>query len=451
MPVAAQTVTIVNNSGKIVKSTKQFVNLFNEAKAAYNERKAELKAHREAEDAKVRPVHRQLEALALADNDDARSRTSSRRRSEDGPVRRKPVPSHGQSRHHSHQPRVQIERRVSDSFYAGDGPSERRHGHNPSPLHHEAADDDEPRIKELTRRHTDLELMPQRRHQPSRRASADHIDMDLAYGEMPPTLPPRRHDDEIELRTKMTGLQRLLEEANCVQHSVSATIENLQKNPEALAAVGLALGEISNIAMKMAPGALTAMKGSFPAIVAILASPQFAIAAGVGVGVTIIALGGYKIIKKIQANKAEQAKLLEGEPPLAAAGAPMPQMIEEAEPGEVMDELREINHIERWRRGIADCEAESLGTSVDGEFITPHATRTLVAEGRLTEADLKPPASTTSGRSHRRRHHAKSTTTSNSKAKSTVSSKSKSKTSSARPAAKKEPSGLKMLFMGRSS
>ena len=140
--------------------------------------------------------------------------------------------------------------------------------------------------------------------------------------------------------------------------------------------------------------------------------------------------------------------------------APLPvREVEEipVEEEEAVEELREISGIERWRRGIADAEADSLGTSVDGEFITPHATRTLVEEGRLTEADLKPPASSVGGKSHRRKKKAPTTT-----AKSTVSSSGKSKSHRSSGAAasttgktskegKKEPSGLKMLFMGRSA
>ena len=136
----------------------------------------------------------------------------------------------------------------------------------------------------------------------SRRASHNDIDMDLAYGDAPPPLPVSKIEDSPELRDKLTGLQRLLEECNCLQHSAGATIENLQKNPEALAAVSLTLAEISAIVGKMGPGVLTALKGSFPAVAALLLSPQFMIAGGVAVGVTIVALGGYKIIKKMQAQ-----------------------------------------------------------------------------------------------------------------------------------------------------
>ena len=176
------------------------------------------------------------------------------------------------------------------------------------------------------------------------------IDMDLAYGEIPPPLPPTQPEREAELKGLVGKVKMLLVEAECAQYSVTAIIANLQKNPEAMAAVALTLAEISNIVAKMSPGVITALKGSAPAVVALLASPQFMIAAGVGVGITIVAFGGYKIIKKIKARNAQD---------------------------DGMDEMLEIggdvNRINSWRRGITDTEVGSTGTSVDGEFITPQA------------------------------------------------------------------------------
>lgn len=176
--------------------------------------------------------------------------------------------------------------------------------------------------------------------------------MDLAYGDIPPPLPVARVDEEVELKGLVHRVKMMLEEAECLQCSATAIISTLQKDPDAMAAVALTLAEISNIASKMAPGALIALKGSAPAVFALLASPQFMIAAGVGVGITVVALGGYKIIKKIKAKHAE-----------------------EEDPG--MDEMLEIggdvSRIDNWRRGIAEVQAESVGTSVDGEFITPQA------------------------------------------------------------------------------
>ncbi|EGP88417.1 uncharacterized protein MYCGRDRAFT_80419 [Zymoseptoria tritici IPO323] len=169
----------------------------------------------------------------------------------------------------------------------------------------------------------------------------------------------------------------------------------------------------------MSPGAIMAMKSAFPAILALLASPQFAIAAGVGVGVTIIAFGGYKIIKKIKAR--DEKKLLED-------GVAIPES-----PTEEMDELRELDRIEMWRRGIADEQAaSSVGTSVEGNFVTPGATRTLIEEGKITEADLKPKE-----KKHRKKK-------SRSEASGSTSKTSKTK----KTKASKEPSMFRSLFKG---
>lgn len=422
--MARETITIVNKSGKVVGTSKHLVNIFNEAKSAYNERKAELKATRKSQVGKKddeRKVRKRLAALTVED-DDTQSRRSSRRGSDDERRRRK---RHSSERYKERPP---IERGVSDTFL-GNAESvcaSRRGSHRPSPLRQDS--DDEPRLGELVRRHTEgdmLENHASRSSPKGRSASLDHIDMDLAYGELPPQFPESKHNDEIELRAKMTGLQRLLDECNCLQHSVTAIIDNLQKNPDALAAVAVTLAEISNIASKMAPGALATMKGSFPAAVALLASPEFAIAVGVGVGVTVIALGGYKIIKKIKGDK-ENSMLRE------AGGEREP-----GTPDSEVDSLREINRIEMWRRGIADAEAESLGTSVDGEFVTPMASKTLIDEGRLTEADLK----SSDGKKKRRKHKSSKTAKDDKSEKSKSDLKSKSK---------KEPSGIRMLFKGQS-
>lgn len=426
MVALAQTVTIVNKSGAVVKSSKHLVNVWKEAKSAYNEKKAEIRAVRKSDqDSKIseRKARKQLEALTLVD-DDAQSITSSRRSSRS---RRDDDANHTRRKAVPRTERPLVERGYTDSFYTNDLPGPRR-SHRPSPLRHDSAGSfraHEPRVGELTRRHTydDMELVRRRPETPTRSASLDDIDMDLAYGELPPPLPERKYDTEVELRSKMSGLQRLLDECNCMQYSVTAIIDNLQKNPDALAAVALTLGEISNLATKLAPGALMSMKGAFPAIIALLASPEFAIAIGVGVGVTVIMFGGYKIIKKIKAKK-EEARLLEN-------GQAYP--VEPDSPASEMDELREIDRIELWRRGISEVDAASPGTSVDGEFVTPVATRTLIEEGKLTEADFK---STTS----------KSDKKQKKKSKSEHGSKSSKSKSGGKVKAKKEPSGLRMLF-----
>lgn len=279
----------------------------------------------------------------------------------------------------------------------------------------------------------------------SRSKSEPFIDMDLAYGDVPPPLPVAKYDDG-ELKDKASKITVLLDEANCLQYSATAMIENLQKNPEALAAVSLTLAEISAIVGRMGPGVLLTLKGSFPAVAALLLSPQFMIAGGVAVGVTIVALGGYKIIKKIQAQKDDDITAI----PMAA----MPRRVDEVHDTHELDELdelepQELSRVERWRRGIADVAENSAGTSVDGEFITPGASRHLIDAGVLDEDDIKSRRSARSKKDTESRaprsHRAKSErSVKTSKTSETRRSKTVKESSSRKK--EKEPSGLKMLF-----
>lgn len=229
----------------------------------------------------------------------------------------------------------------------------------------------------LTRARTDLDLarLPERPHHLSRAntTSALDVDMDLAYGEYHPHLDPLspvNNNREVavvqkeELSSLVLKCKMLMDEANCAQHSVKAIVAHLQKNPDAMAAVALTLAEISNIASKMAPGALAAFKVGAPSVFALLAAPEFLIAVGVSVGITVVMFGGYKIMKKIKA---------------ARSGDESPGM------DEAID-VDELSHIDQWRRGIADSAFDpdddartviSNGTSVEGEFITPLAARSL--------------------------------------------------------------------------
>ena len=83
-----------------------------------------------------------------------------------------------------------------------------------------------------------------------------------------------------------------------------------------------------------------------------------------------------------------------------------------------------------------------MGTSVDGEFITPGAGKHLVAEGVLREDDLKSMRSSKSHKTSKSKKNKKDKEKSE-KASSTGSSKDKDKRK------KKEPSGLRMLFKTR--
>ena len=183
--------------------------------------------------------------------------------------------------------------------------------------------------------------------------------MNLAYGQLPhdlQMLSVMEAQKEEQLKATMSKLDHLLLEAQCLQHSATAIIANLQANPEAMAAVALTLAEISNLLTKMSPSILGALKASSPAVFALLASPQFLIASGVAIGVTVVMFGGFKIIKRIQASNEARKEA---------------NRVDEAM---VYDGL-EMGSIESWRRGIAEVKAQSVSTSVDGEFITPEAAR----------------------------------------------------------------------------
>ena len=199
----------------------------------------------------------------------------------------------------------------------------------------------------------------------------EDIDMNLAFGPMPhhSSLVDPNEVNRAQITQTMSRLDKLLLEAHCVQHSASAMISNLQAKPEAMAAVALTLAELSSLLTKMSPGIIASLKAGSPAIFALLASPQFLIAGGVALGVTVVMFGGYKIIKKIQANA--EAKRIAGlmEEPLVFS----PRILGPHE----LDFNPEIdlNSIDSWRRGIADAEAQSSGTSVDGELITPAAAK----------------------------------------------------------------------------
>lgn len=340
-----------------------------------------------------------------------------------------------------------MERGYTDSFYANDSPKSSRHRFEQDLS---GSGQDAHRM-EIARRNSDMQ-MRQSSNSDARRRSEPYVDMDLAYGDIPPPLLAKKYDDG-ELKEKASKITMLLEEANCLQYSATQTIENLQKNPEALAAVSLTLAEISSIVGKMGPGVLMTLKGSFPAVAALLLSPQFMIAGGVAVGVTIVALGGYKIIKKIQADNREKANGAEMPMPMPGRGR-----VDSAADINQLDELEpeELSRVEMWRRGIADVEADSAGTSVDGEFITPGASRQLVAAGVLDEDDLK---SRRSGRSrvesekrpksHRapRSERSVKTTTKTERTERTDGTKrSKTVKDSSSRKKEKEPSGLKMLF-----
>ncbi|KAH7127148.1 hypothetical protein B0J11DRAFT_296255 [Dendryphion nanum] len=437
-----ETITVINKSGKVVKSSRHIVDVLKEARSAYRERKAEIEAERKAA-LQEKKLREGIKTIRLDDNDDTRSRASSHHS-------KRSRATHRSTKSHRH-PRPPLERGFTDSFYANDDAAHRSHRSRRYEQDLEGEGHDAHR-QELTRRHTAGPV--QLAHLNETRRSAENIDMDLAYGDVPPPLPVAKKYDDGELREKASALTRILDEANCLQHSATTTIDSLQKNPDALAAVGLALAEISTLVTKMGPSVLPLLKTSFPAVAALLISPQFMIAAGVGIGVTIVALGGYKIIKKIQAQKEEERAMevpfAAGQTPAGAAGAAAQARAAQDEPY-LLDELetRELSRIEMWRRGIADVEASSAGTTVDGEYITPGASRQLVDAGVLDADDLKSRRSARLDEEKSQRaktHRAKSVKSSKSTSKSTTSRSKSVKPDATKSKSKKEPSLLKTLL-----
>ncbi|RAK97692.1 uncharacterized protein BO80DRAFT_457946 [Aspergillus ibericus CBS 121593] len=341
MAPLGETIAVIDKSGKVVSTSKHLFGVFSQAKNAYRERKAQFQSERNAKIA-------EREALRAIENfhiDDAPSVASSRR---------------SRSRYHSgrsHHPR-------EPSVYEEDVQWQDPY-----------ADPYDGRPVEMVRRHThDVVMRGPERPTTSRSKSDAQVDMDLAYGDFHPSALEKvpspeqgqlQRIEDPELNGLVNKAQWLLEEADCMQHSATATIAHLQKHPDAMAAVALTLAEISNLVTKMAPSALSALKTAAPTIFGLLASPQFLIAAGVGIGVTIVMFGGYKIVKQIQAATTT-----------TTTTNPMRAPAAEEDPG--MDDMMEFNTeclstVEMWRRGVADAEAYSVGTSVDGEFITPTA------------------------------------------------------------------------------
>jgi hypothetical protein len=376
MAAIHQTIAIVDKSNRVVSTTKQLKNVFKEAKLAYLERKAEIVAERRARE--DRELRKAMKAVTLAE--DARSETSrgagnrhslrgghdpDRRRALAGGYHHSSESVRGTRHTHSELPPVEIPVPVETApapVGLAQFNEELYDRHRSAPMPYTEHN--------LVRRTTDLPLQQTHSHRPpplrSHSASEvdDHIDMDLAYGEFHPEslmLDPKVEQNlqKQEMSSLVTKCKILLDEANCAQHSVRAIIAHLQKNPDAMAAVALTLAEISNLATKMAPGALVAFKTGAPAVFAVLAAPEFLIAVGVGVGITVVMFGGYKIIKKIRAR----------------VGNKEDDVVDE------MIDVHELDRIEHWRRGIADAEtasvAPSVATSVEGEFITPMAAHSM--------------------------------------------------------------------------
>ena len=374
MAAFAQTITMVDRSGKVMHTSKQLKNVLNEAKKAYLERRAEIKDKRKVKE--ERELQKAIKAMSVADDETSSSTTRPEAR------RNRSSQYYDPDRPRQHQRHLSGASSHRSSV-SGSPPSTRSPSRSPRTPLGQFNDDlrntrsmpaspTSPSPRNLSRSRTDLDLATIPR--PPRRSYStqdlDNVDMDLAYGEYHPDslalqLDPRVEQklQQQEMSSLVTKCKMLLDEADCAQHSVKAIVAHLQSNPDAMAAVALTLAEISNLAKVMAPSALTALKAGAPAVFAILAAPEFLIAVGVAAGITIVSFAGYKIIKKIR-NKGKDS---------------------EGNMDEAID-VEELDRIEYWRRGIADvgttdgddtASVLSAGTSVEGEYITPMAARSM--------------------------------------------------------------------------
>ena len=369
-----QTITVMDRSGNVLKQSKTLLGVLKDAKNAYQEKKVEIMTERKAKakiasDARIRNL--QGPEIRVKSPASARVRTLDGEDLQDRQYGRS-------SRSRSTRP-TKTERKAShrdDSFFIADPYSQSSNQqmirstvnlpHNSTtapPSYHSNPPSPRPTNQSPY-------AIPRKPSPP--------VDMDLAYGPYhAPSLQKSAKDPSPdEILEKCGALTTLLTEANCVQHSVTKTIANLQKNPDTLAAVGLTLAEISTMISKLAPGALLSLKGLFPAVFALLAAPEFLIAVGVAAGVTVVVFGGYKIVKKIKAKKARRRA--GGEDLDAELDGLALEDEDEEEDEEEEEEEEELSRVDRWRRGISIDGAEE--ESVDEEFISPRAAKVLVEQ-----------------------------------------------------------------------
>ncbi|KAK6957207.1 hypothetical protein Daesc_002493 [Daldinia eschscholtzii] len=394
MPV--EVVTIVNSSGKIISNGRHLINVLKEAKASYQEKKAAIKAERaikRSETIDIPSASRYYDGIEYdewhrrASHDDTASQATSRR-------------SYRSKRSSSQAGTALTERNLKTltevsstapsrppvtyrSPYAETAPrdmtlSRPTLAHAPTmPIYaEESAGSTSGRMVPVLRSTSD----------PALREKEKDVDMNLAYGSLPPDLEervdlspaPKNVETEREAMSIIEKIENLLTEAQCLHHTATHIIQHLQGNPDAAAAVALTLAELSALLGKMSPSFLAALKGGSPAIFALLASPQFLIAAGVTVGVTVVMFGGWKIVKRIQ-----EANTTAVAPMAFPAYQPGPgeadrSQYPESEVSAGFDEAlvieEELSSIEIWRRGIAPFGEDE---QADLELISPEADRAM--------------------------------------------------------------------------
>ncbi|KAK6537170.1 hypothetical protein TWF694_011367 [Orbilia ellipsospora] len=254
------TVEVVDKTGKAIHTSKTILGALREARDAYKNKRAERKAEREAEKAARRAIKQRAYEEELREA--RRARREARRAIEDD----------GRSEERRRERRERKERRMLEG---GDNQTERGDNGSDTSSIYSAANGNRS-VGELTiKSTTDLALPPL------------------------PTPPPEVDEEDDHLTALFVQVQDIIDHAAAAQSSVFTLVEALRRDPETLAMVGITLAEISTVVAKLTPTALAGLKVSWPVVFSFLASPQFAIMAGVGIGTTVILLGGYKIIKKM--------------------------------------------------------------------------------------------------------------------------------------------------------
>ncbi|KAH8763332.1 hypothetical protein F5883DRAFT_114882 [Diaporthe sp. PMI_573] len=519
-----ETVTIINKSGKIIGNGKHIVNIFKEAKAAYQDKKASIKAERAAA-AELRPGLKKAQTFAgpapsqytyghdqdqvydvpdrrhfldegsyythepqRIDDGDRRRSIDDAARSDGRSVassRRSHATSHRSHRSHrskrttrdddearSTRPPLTASNLRTHSEVSSTAPSQITAVYR-SPYAETAPRDSmmmsrpnlarAPTAPPSTMVTMEPALVPRQSSglmhhamsesdlstvrptpPPKDKKKKKEIDMNLAYGNIPPDLASRTDlgpatraeedraaaDAELkrqqEARSLMARIDTILDEAEAVQHSATSIIDHLQRKPEAAAAVALMLAELSTLLKTLGPGFLSVVKGGSPAIFALLASPQFLVGVGVAVGVTVVCFGGWKIVKRIKEAKAVAAErdagaqafeMHEQQPqyaPRSSGQSGFEAGSRYGAPSEddalVLEE--ELSTIETWRRGIVPSEADgddddelarSIAESADLELITPGAAQSVRDDGRSIRT-VRTHRSSKSHRSHRSSH-----------------------------------------------
>lgn len=288
-------------------------------------------------------------------------------------------------------------------------------------------------------------------------------DLHLAYGDIPPDLAdradldkhtaysdePTLYDDEQlvegereQAEQLIHKIENLLDQAHCAQHSATAIITHLQERPDAAAAVALTLAELSGIITKLSPGFAAILKGTSPAIFALLASPQFLIGTGIAVGVTVIMFGGWKIVQRIAQGSVGAKQPMAYE---AAAAPPPPLQIDNGVDEAIVLETVEvdISSIDTWRRGIST-EFELA----DMELMTPEAGR-VVKERRasgIPEDYFDSKSRKSSKTQHRSKTHSSSHSSSSHKSQKSKESSDKKSSSGRRKSEDSNSGGSLSLF-----